>query len=191
MGGAIHALSLDTPTPEEWARARGLKPRAAWTSSRSAAAAVSRARCAPRAPRTRRCRSSQRDCSPTRRSRCATSRGLHDVKTMIRLLGGMGVTVDAGRGRHGAGRCRQLLRGDRALRPRQDDARVDPRPRPAVGAPRRGARVAAGRLRDRRAAGEPARLRARGDGRRDLDRERLHPRKGRAPARRARSSRTR
>ena len=103
MGGDIHALSLDTPTPEEWARRAGLTASRHGQVPDPAAAAGSRARCAPRARRTRRCRSSPRACLPTRRSRSAMSRSLHDVKTMIRLLGRMGVAVDGGRGRHACG----------------------------------------------------------------------------------------
>ncbi len=77
---------------------------------------------------------------------------LNDVRTMQTLLAQMGVAQDA---RH-AGR-RRARRGThrlaaRALRARQDDARVDPRAGAARRALRRGARVAARRLRDRPAA---------------------------------------
>ena len=85
---------------------------------------------------------------------------------MQTLLAQMGVArrrrragaVDARRGAHRL--------AARALRAREDDARVDPGARPAARALRRGARVAARRLRDRPAARRPARQGPGGDGRR-------------------------
>ena len=58
-----------------------------------AAARRSRARCASPAPRTRRCRSSPRRCWPTAPVSVGNVPHLHDVTTMIELLGRMGVSV--------------------------------------------------------------------------------------------------
>ena len=62
----------------------------------------------------------------------------------------------------------------RAVRPRQDDARIHPRAGSAGRALRRGDRVAARRLRDRLAPGRPAPARVAGARGRGQRRERLH-----------------
>ena len=82
-------------------------------------------------------------------------------------------------------RCRRHQGIPRAVRAREDDARVDPRARPVARPVRACRRVAAGRLRDRRAARESARRGAARDGRVDHDRQRLHPRARREAQRRA------
>ena len=111
---------------------------------------------------------------------------LNDVRTMQSLLAQMGVRLDASQRRHASTLDAATHRlAARALRAREDDARVDPGARPAARALRRGARVAARRLRDRPAAGRPARQGPAGDGRRDRPRARLHQRAGAAPDRRA------
>ncbi len=101
---------------------------------------------------------------------------LNDVRTMETLLAQMGVALDTRTpGTVTLDPARHRLAA-RAVRARQDDARVDPRARPAARALRRGARVAARRMRDRPAPGRPARQGPAGDGRRDRPRARLHQR---------------
>ena len=88
----------------------------------------------------------------------------------------MGVSI--GRPRPGRVIARRLARHVHRgpLRPRPDDARLDPRPRPARGPLRRGARLAARGVRDRRPARRPPPHGARGDGRAHRRREGVHPR---------------
>jgi UDP-N-acetylglucosamine 1-carboxyvinyltransferase len=79
---------------------------------------------------------------------------LHDVRTMLKLLGQTGLKVTAGRRERHAER-RAITAGS-AVRAGEDHARLDPGAGPPAGALRRSQGLAAGRLRDRFASGRPA-----------------------------------
>ena len=113
---------------------------------------------------------------------------LNDIATTLKLLQAHGRRRRASRRRQRRRRCRGHQGVPRAVRAREDDARVDSRARAAARSIRPCRRVAAGRLRHRRAARESARHGAARDGRVDLDRQRLHPRaRGEAQRRAARA----
>ena len=95
----------------------------------------------------------QRAASARRHARCARCSG----RWASRSTSTRSSALDAAR--------RDDRLAARALRAREDDARVDARARAAARALRRSARVAAGRLRDRLAARRPARQGPAGDGR--------------------------
>ena len=132
--------------------------------SSSAAAPACAARCASRAPRTPRCRSSRRRCWRAAARPYRNVPALGDVRTMGRLLARLGAGV-RGRGQgHRARRHVDDHRARGALRPGQDHARVGAGARAAGRALRPRARVAARRLRDRRAPDRSAPQGAGGDG---------------------------
>ena len=102
---------------------------------------------------------------------------LRDLDTMIRILRELGVEVETRRRRHRHHRGRGRLAVPRALRARQDDARLDLRPRAP---PRRGASAPRCRFPGGCVIGprpdRPPRRRPRGARRRPARRGRLHPR---------------
>ena len=126
MREEIHALSMKTLTPEAMAAA----PAAAWTSSiiegGAPLAARSRVSGAKNAALPILC-AALLTAEPLDARR--TCRICNDVRTMRTLLAQMGVASTLASGRHVDARRRAHRLAARALRAREDDARVDPRAR--------------------------------------------------------------
>ena len=127
-----------------------------WKRSASSAAGPSRARSASPGPRTRRCPTSARRCSPTRPSSCSNVPEVRDIRTMGRVLAAMGARSSfQRRRRRSRSRPANLTSVEAHLRPGQDHARLGAGAGAAAGPRGPRPRLAARRLRHRRPPHRP------------------------------------
>ena len=188
MREEIHALSMQTLTPEEWN-----KKRQNWRVERRHGQAENHRRPAARGRSAGLRRQERRAADHVRRAALGEAARAHQRAAAARRVDHGQAAGANGRG----GRARRTRRGtaregdhrpDRDLRAGEDHARLGAGAGAAARALRRGQGVAARRLRHRRAPGRPARQGPAGDGRDDLDRARLHAGEREPPARARASS---